>query len=137
MTTIKKKISTYFYTEPLEEIDSFCKKANLSRASFLEIASKHYINSIENEHNLLSYAYNACTCENWTQNAVNTFLDDIWEVYAIDEEEILSEVLSEIGIEQKEFKTMIDTHGLEKICLILIKCMEKEVNSRPVKYFLK
>lgn len=135
--SIKQRVTTYFRPEALKEIDNYCKKANVSRANFLEIASKHYINSVETKSNLLSYAYHAYTRENWSKNAVDDFLANIWDIYSHDEDTILKEVFDELEIECTEYQSMVDIHGFEKICSILIKCMEKEVNSRAVRYFLK
>lgn len=135
--SIKQRVTTYFKPESLEEIDSFCKEANLSRANFLDIASKYYINSIRKEVNLLSYAYHAYARENWTHNAVDDFLKSLWVVYSTDEDKILEEVLNKRGIETTEYHSMVDIHGFDKICSILIECMEREVNSRAVRYFLK
>lgn len=135
--SIKQRVTTYFRPESLEEIDNFCKEANLSRANFLEIASKHYINSIRKDANLLSYAYHAYARENWTHNAVDDFLENLWSVYSTDEDKILKEVLDELGIECTEYQNMVTIHGFDKVCSILMECMEREVSSRAVRHFLK
>ena len=65
----KKRVTTYFKKDSLKQVDNYCKKANIRRSDFLEIAAKTYINSIENDLNLLSFAYHAYSYENWTQVA--------------------------------------------------------------------
>lgn len=131
----KKPITTYFRPDALKQIDDYCKKANVSRANFLEIASKHYINSIENEPGVLSYGYSS---ENWIKNKVDDFLKRMWDVYFYNEKNLLNEVLLSLSISScYKYQNMIEIHGLKKICQILINCIEKEVNQRTKKHFLK
>lgn len=80
---IKKRVTTYFKEEDLIKMDDFCKKHNIKRTEFLERALNHFVNSIENDLNLLSLAYYSVSDCNWLRLAVDDFFYMIYGTLTI------------------------------------------------------
>lgn len=111
-------------------MDDFCKKHNIKRTEFLERALNHFVNSIENDLNLLSLAYYSVSDCNWLRLAVDDFLYDLWDSYYQDEDIEPDKILEEENVKWHEYPEMIEKYGFEKVVSILIKFISAENNLR-------